>query len=271
MPQPAPRVYIQEFTAANGQPFAFQMVEVKGGTFQMGREDEDADDDEKPVHPVKVSDFWMAEYVVTQAFWQAVMGEENVPFYFQGDKRPAERVSWETIVEQFLPRLNEMTGENYRLPSEAEWEYAARGGINHSPYKYAGSNRLKEVAWYYENSHSESKPVGLKKPNALGLYDMSGNVYEWCADWYGSDYYQECLDAGVVENPTGRTQGSDRVVRGGDWYSSPGYCRVSYRDRYDPRYGYDSVGFRLVVCVLQSVGWEKRLKPMSKQEKNKIK
>ena len=250
MPQPAPRVYLQEFTADNGQSFSFQMLEVKGGTFQMGSEDEDAYEDEKPVHPVKVSDFWMGEYVVTQALWKAVMGEENAPFYFQGDKRPAERVSWETINREFLPRLNEMTGENYHLPSEAEWEYAARGGIHQFPFKYTGSNRLKEVAWYFKNSHRESKPVGLKKPNALGLYDMSGNVYEWCADWHGSDYYQECLDAGVVENPTGRTQGSYRVVRGSSWLNFPWYCRVSSRSDLSPQDDFIDVGFRLVVSVL---------------------
>uniref|UniRef100_UPI00336504C0 formylglycine-generating enzyme family protein n=1 Tax=Haliscomenobacter sp. TaxID=2717303 RepID=UPI00336504C0 len=209
MLQPPSRVYPQSFTAANDQPFSFQMVEVKGGTFQMGSENEDADSDEKPVHPVKVSDFWMGEYVVTQALWKAVMGEESTPFYFEGDDRPAETVSWDLINNEFLPRLNALTGENYRLPTEAEWEYAARGGIFQSPYQYAGSNRLEDVGWYYENSHSETKPVGLKKPNALELYDLSGNVYEWCADWYaGSEYYQECLDAGVAENPTGRTQGS---------------------------------------------------------------
>ncbi|WP_044233498.1 formylglycine-generating enzyme family protein [Haliscomenobacter hydrossis] len=172
-----------------------------------------------------------------------------------------EQVSWDNINREFLPRLNEMTGENYRLPTEAEWEYAARGGIYESlyiPYIYAGSNRLKEVAWYYENSHRETKPVGLKKPNALGLYDLSGNVYEWCADWYGgSDYFQVCLDAGVVENPIGCTQGSFRVVRGGYRDGTRRDCRVSYRLDYAPLYLDYLVGFRLVVSVLQSVGWKK--------------
>ena len=258
MPQPAPRVYLQEFTGANGQPFSFQMVEVKGGTFQMGSEDGDAYDWEKPVHPVKVSDFWMGKYVVTQALWKAVMGEEHAPFYFQGDQRPAEQVSWKTIEEQFLPRLNEMTGENYRQPTEAEWEFAARGGIYQSPNIYAGSNRLKEVGWYSENSHRETKPVGLKKPNALGLYDMSGNVFEWCADWMDwEEYYQECKAKGIVENPTGPAQGIVRVVRGGRWNLDPGFCRVSGRFDLDPLLANYDVGFRLVVSVLQSVGWEK--------------
>ncbi|AEE49123.1 formylglycine-generating enzyme family protein [Haliscomenobacter hydrossis] len=254
MPNPQPRLYEQTLMGTNGQSCPFQLVEVKGGVFQMGSEDEDAYDWEKPVHPVKVSDFWIGEYVVTQALWKAVMGEEHAPFYFQGDQRPAERVSWETINEQFLPRLNEMTGENYRLPTEAEWEYAARGGINHSRYKYAGSNRLKEVGWYIENSHRETKPVGLKKPNALGLYDMSGNVYEWCADWYeGSSYYQKCKDEGTVENPTGPAQGRYRVMRGGYWDFFPWSCRVSFRG-FDPQFDSGDVGFRLVVSVLQSAG-----------------
>uniref|UniRef100_UPI003364F926 formylglycine-generating enzyme family protein n=1 Tax=Haliscomenobacter sp. TaxID=2717303 RepID=UPI003364F926 len=208
MPNSVPRRYAQELTGTNGQSCPFHLLEVKGGTFLMGSEEKDKDayEWEKPVHPVKVSDFWMGECVVTQALWKAIMGEENAPFYFQGDERPAETVSWELINDEFLPRLNNMTGENYRLPTEAEWEYAARSGIHESPYLYAGSNRLEDVGWYGENSHGEAKPVGLKKPNALGLYDLSGNVDEWCADWYGgSDYYQECLDTGVVENPTGRT------------------------------------------------------------------
>ena len=261
MPQPAPRVYLQEFTGANGQPFSFQMVEVKGGTFQMGSEDGDAYDWEKPVHPVKVSDFWMGKYVVTQALWKAVMGEEHAPFYFQGDQRPAEQVSWKTIEEQFLPRLNEMTGENYRQPTEAEWEFAARGGIYQSPNIYAGSNRLKEVGWYSENSHRETKPVGLKKPNALGLYDMSGNVFEWCLDWMGwEEYYQECKAKGIVENPTGPELGSYRVVRGGRWDFDPGRCRVSYRSSGAPLDDFNYIGFRLVVSDLQSFDWEKRLK-----------
>jgi len=204
MPNSLPRRYAQELTGTNGQPCPFHLVEVKGGTFLMGSEDEDAYNWEKPAHSVKVSDFWMGEYVVTQALWKAVMGEENAPFYFQGDERPAETISWNLINDEFLPRLNALTGENYRLPTEAEWEYAARGGIFQSPYQYAGSNRLEDVGWYDENSHLETKPVGLKKPNALGLFDLSGNVYEWCADWWSDgDYYQKCKDDGIVENPTG--------------------------------------------------------------------
>jgi formylglycine-generating enzyme required for sulfatase activity len=236
----------------------------------MGSEDEDAYSWEKPVHSVKLSDFWMGEYVVTQALWKAVMGEENAPFRFEGEERPAERVSWELINDEFLPRLNNLTGENYRLPTEAEWEFAARGGIYESPYLYAGSNRLEDVGWYGENSHRETKPVGLKKPNALGMYDLSGNVFEWCIDWWSNgDYYQQCKVEGIVDNPTGPARGSNRVVRGGRWFYFSRDCRVSFRFNYDPRGVNGNVGFRLVVSVLQSVGWEKRLK--THEQKRKIK
>ena len=272
MPNPPPRIYEQALIGINGQPCPFHLVEVKGGVFQMGSEDGDAYDWEKPVHPVKVSDFWMGEYVVTQALWKAVMGEEHAPFYFQGDQRPVEQVSWKTIDEQFLPRLNEMTGENYRLPTEAEWEYAARGGIHQSPYQYAGSNRLKEVGWYGENSHYETKPVGLKKPNILGLYDLSGNVREWCGDWYSmTKYYEECKEKGVVENPAGFDCGDARVVRGGSWWVlAEWHSQVSYRFGHVSQNFSKDVSFRLVVSVLQSFDWEKRLKT-HEQKKDKIK
>jgi len=255
MPLPQSRIHVQSFQTSSGNPFNFRLREVKGGVFQMGSDGADAYGDEQPVHQVQLSDFWMAEYPVTQGLWKAVMGAEDSPFYFQGDLRPAENVSWQKIVDEFLPRLNALTGQSYRLPTEAEWEYAARGGIHQSPFIYAGSNDLESVAWYDENSHDETKPVGLKKPNALGIYDMSGNVYEWCADWYdGSEYYEVCAKEGMVENPQGPQEGSYRVVRGGSWIiNDPRDCRVSHRD-FAPRYEYDLVGFRLVVSVLQSVG-----------------
>jgi len=186
----------------------------------------------------------MAKYPVTQALWLAVM-EEN-PAYFQGEKRPVENVSWDDA-QAFIQKLNERTGEKYRLPTEAEWEFAARGGIYgqrdaSSMTKFAGSNKLKEVGWYDENSHDETKPVGLKFPNELGLYDMSGNVWEWCEDaWHGS--YE-----GAPEDSSAWITGGDqslRVVRGGSWYYLSVDCRVAFRNRYylDDRYG--DIGFRL--------------------------
>lgn len=269
MSNSVPRRYVQELTGTDGLSCPFHLVEVKGSTFLMGSEDKDTYR-EKPAHSVIVSDFWMGEYIVTQALWKAVMGEENAPFRFKGEERPAEWVSWDMINDEFLSRLNNMTGENYRLPTEAEWEYAARGGIHASPYQYAGSNRLEDVGWCAVNSHRETKPVGLKKPNALGLYDLSGNVYEWCFDWWSDgDYYRKCKNEGIVDNPTGPARGGARVVRGGCWNGLSLNCRVSRRGSYDPQDVYSLVGFRLVVSVLQSAGWEKRLK--THEQKRKIK
>ena len=151
----------------------------------MGSEDEEAYDDEKPVHEVVLSDFYIGKFPVTQALWNAVL--KDYPSFFNGDSRPVERVSWEDT-QVFIKKLNELTGRAYRLPTEAEWEYAARGGRQSKGYKYAGSNKLKEVGWYWENTHFETKAVGLKYPNELGIYDMSGNVREWCQDWFSNEY-----------------------------------------------------------------------------------
>ncbi|MBQ3247459.1 MAG: SUMF1/EgtB/PvdO family nonheme iron enzyme, partial [Alistipes sp.] len=164
----------------------FEMVFVKGGTFTMGATAEqgsDADSDEKPAHSVTVSNFYIGKYEVTQAQWEAVMGKN--PSRFKGDNLPVERVSWNDI-QKFIEKLNAKTGKRYRLPTEAEWEYAARGGNQSKGYKYSGSNDIGSVAWYTDNSSSPTHPVGQKQPNELGLYDMSGNVYEWCSDWHGS-------------------------------------------------------------------------------------
>ena len=149
--------------------------------------------------------------------------------------------------------MNDETVRSYRLPTEAEWEYAARGGNKSKGYKYAGSNKLKEVAWYWENSHDETKDVGLKFPNELGLYDMSGNVWEWCQDWYSKEYYEECQKEGTVINPAGPKNGVYRVLRGGGWSNTPQYCRCTNRNLNPPEYRINNVGFRLVFS-LQSVG-----------------
>lgn len=247
MSYPAPRIETETLTPSDGQFLAFRMIEVLGGEFDMGSEDKDAYDDEKPIHQVKVSPFWMGEFPVTQELWVAVMGEN--PSYFPGMKRPVEQVSWLDITEQFLPALQSMTNREYRLPTEAEWEFAARGGIHHSPYKYASSNRLEDVAWYGENSHNETKVVGLKQPNVLGFYDMSGNVYEWCADHWHDNYQGAPIDgsARVEKDDAGR----DRVLRGGSWSYDPWSCRVTDRDGGDPEDAVGSFGFRLVVSSWQ--------------------
>jgi formylglycine-generating enzyme required for sulfatase activity len=227
------------------------MQKIKGGTFTMGSNDTEAGSDEKPTHSVTLDDFYMGKYEVTQAQWAAVMGTTlSNPSYFKGDNLPVEQVSWEDI-QVFLEKLNQKTGKNYRLPTEAQWEYAARGGHKSSfnkegqgGFTYAGSNNLDKVAWYDDNSGDTTHPVGQKKPNELGLYDMSGNVWEWCQDWYGSDYYKKS----PTDNPTGPTSGAYRVLRGGSWDLYAVYCRVAYRRINAPGSRPNiSNGFRLVL------------------------
>jgi len=254
-------------TTAISQPYRhqlstdcyYELVLVRAGTFIMGSEAEEADNDEKPEHLVRLTqDYYIGAYPVTQAVWEAVMGEGSNPSGFKGPQRPVECISWLDIVEgnqegdgapAFLDRLNDRfphpSGWRFRLPTEAEWEYAARAA---SPYLYAGSDKLKEVGWYNSNSHDETKEVGLKAPNPLGLYDMSGNVYEWCHDWASDSYYQECYDEGVVENPTGPEEGQGRVLRGGRWWRGPQYCRVAVRNGYPPTLRTVGYGFRLVLA-----------------------
>ena len=211
----------QTFTV-NG--VSFKMIAVKGGTFTMGATAEqgsDAESDENPAHQVTLSDYSIGATEVTQELWQAVMGSN--PSYFTGDlQRPVEEVSWNTC-QQFITKLNQLTGKNFRLPTEAEWEYAARGGNKSQGFKYSGSNNIGDVAWYKNNNNDETHPVGTKAPNELGLYDMSGNVWEWCQDWYDS------YSSNAQTNPTGPASGSELVYRGGGWSGLAGYCRVSNR------------------------------------------
>ena len=178
----------------------------------------------------------MAKYLVTQAQWEAIMG--NHPSHFKRDNLPVEQVRWNDV-QEFINRLNAQTGNQYRLPTEAEWEYAARGGASSQGYKYSGSNTVDNVAWYSENSGNRTQPVGKKSPNELGIYDMSGNVYEWCSDWFG-DYSNS-----VVTNPKGPSSGSARVLRGGSWGDSARVVRVSYRYGRTPGCRDDDLGFRL--------------------------
>ena len=217
------------------------MVKVEGGTFMMGATSEqgsDAWDGEKPAHQVTLSDYYIGKYEVTQAEWEAVMGKN--PSYFKGDNRPVEKVSWEDC-QEFIKKLNSLTGLQFSLPTEAQWEYASRGGNKSRGYKYSGSNELGAVAWC-NNSGGETHPVGQKQANELGLYDMSGNVWEWCSDWKGS------YSSGSQTNPKGAASGSYRVNRGGSYYSEAGLCRVSNRDFSTPDYRYRYLGLRLVVA-----------------------
>ncbi len=218
-------------------PYEPAMVFVKGGTFQMGSND--GESDQKPVHEVTLSDFSIGKYEVTQAEWVAVMGDN--PSYFKGcDRCPVEQVSWEDV-QLYLARLNKKTGKSYRLPTEAEWEYSARGGHESLGYIYSGSSKAKNVGWIKGYSDSKTYEVGLKDSNELGLYDMSGNVWEWCSDWYG--YYSSYNQA----NPKGPDRGTDRVMRGGSWFGIPQFSRVAYRSSRTPGIRGRSFGFR--VCL----------------------
>ena len=220
------------------------MVYVSGGTFTMGATSEqgsDAYNDEKPVHSVTLSSFYICKYEVTQALWNAVMGSN--PSNWKGDDLPVETVSRDDC-QTFIRKLNALTGKNFRLPTEAEWEFAARGGNNSRGYKYAGSNNIETVAWYQGNSGNKTHVVGTKSPNELGLYDMSGNVWEWCQDRYGS------YSGASQTNPTGASSGSNRVLRGGCCGRSAWYCRSSLRIIGTPDGRNDGFGLRLVLSQL---------------------
>jgi len=236
-----------------------EMVLVKGGSFKMGCTSEQADGceaNEKPEHKVTVDDFYIGKYEVTQELWESIMGSNRSDF--KGAKLPADNVTWIDAVE-FCNKLSEkeglqkvyggtdfylnvtcdFTANGYRLPTEAEWEYAARGGSQAKGLKFSGSKTLDEVGWNRDNSDEKTHEVGKKKPNELGLYDMSGNVHEWCWDWFG-DY-----SADDRTNPTGASADRFHVLRGGSWMSYARQCRVSYRDREKPDDRSRTVGFRL--------------------------
>ena len=236
-----PQVESKTYTV-NG--VTFKMVAVAGGTFTMGATSEqgsDAEDDERPAHQVTLSDYWIGETEVTEGLWTAVMGS-NPSANKKGDNYPVENVSWDDC-QTFITKLNSLTGETFRLPTEAEWEFAARGGTKSEGYKYSGSNTIGDVAWYTDNSDSAKHPVATKAANELGIYDMSGNVWEWCQDWFGS------YSSGAQTDPTGPTTGSStgysRMRRGGSWDSLAGSCRVSFRYSNAPLYRFDGLGLRL--------------------------
>ena len=218
-----------------------EMVKVEAGTFMMGATPEMKDpfDEEKPVHQVTLThDYYVGKYEVTQVLWQAVMG--NNPSWFKGDNLPVEKVSWNDC-QEFISKLNSLTGRNFRLPTEAEWEYAARGGKKSRGYQHSGSSTISDVAWYGGNSGSKTHPVGTKQANELGIYDMTGNVIEWCQDWYGA------YSGFSQRNPAGAVSGSDRVSRGGCWRYNARGCRSSVRIYDAPGYCNGFLGLRLVL------------------------
>mgnify|MGYP002869804714 CR=1 FL=1 len=232
---------------------SFKMVNVEGGTFQMGSDDSEAGRFDSPVHQVTLSSYSIGQTEVTQALWYAVMGQKPTSDgdkwsskYGLGDNRPAYNVSWEDC-QEFITKLNQLTGKHFRMPTEAEWEFAARGGTKSKGYKYAGSNTIDDVAWYTVNSNVLGNPnygthdVATKRANELGIYDMSGNVLEWCNDWFGS------YSSTVLTNPTGPTTGSHRVGRGGSWGGRALDCRVTLHSGSMPTDRSSYLGLRLAL------------------------
>ncbi len=219
------------------------MIKVNGGTFTMGG----TESDEKPLHSVTVDDFSMGKYEITVAEYKAFCKATGrtmpkTPSWGVKDNYPIVNVNIKDA-SAYCNWLSKVTGKKYRLPTEAEWEYAARGGIKKSDNLYAGSETLDEVGWNSSNAGDQAQAVGLKKANKLGLYDMSGNVMEWCNDWYNDSYYA----TSPTKNPQGPPSGSNRVLRGGSWYHSPSFCRVAFRSGNRPSDRYDSRGFRVVL------------------------
>ncbi len=229
--------------------FTFEMVFVEGGTFNMGGSDNEAIDWEKPVHQVVVPSFYIGKLPVTQALWKAAMGEGSNPSHFKGDKQPVESVSWEEV-KDFLLCLNKQAGRSFRLPTEAEWEYAARGGKYSQGYRYAGCDKLKQVGWFAENSRAETKEDGKLLANELSLHDMSGNVWEWCQDDWYPNYEDAPVDGSArMEKP----ERSDlRVFRGGSSFQQFGDCRPSFRFRQDSWFSSHDIGFRLALPFLSA-------------------
>jgi len=214
------------------QPIEPEMVLVEGGTFTMGCTDDECASHELPTHKITLSNFNIGKYTITQKEWKAIMNFN--PSYSKDDEKPVTMVDWNDI-QSYIQKLNTLTGKNYRLPTEAEWEYAARGGNKSENYKYSGSDNVDEVAWY----DGKTYPVGLKKPNELDIYDMSGNVFEVCGDWYG--VYTDAPQT----NPTGPATGTGRIARGGNYNNMAFYCRVV--SRVSPKnLKAQNAGFRLV-------------------------
>lgn len=220
---------VETFTV-NG--VSFRMIRVDAGTFTMG---EPGFIKYSPFHEVTLSTYYIGETEVTQQLWYAVL--ESNPSYFKDPQKPVERVTWDDC-QHFIRILNILTGRQFRLPTEAEWEFAARGGNKSKGYKYAGNNNVYSVGWTEDYT---THPVAQKKPNELGIYDMSGNVSEWCQDWSGP------FSKKPQTNPTGPSTGSGRIFRGGSWYDDYKFCQVSYRLAREPENSRYTVGFRLAL------------------------
>ncbi|MBX2844068.1 MAG: formylglycine-generating enzyme family protein [Flammeovirgaceae bacterium] len=232
-------------------PVAFKMKFIKGDSFKMGQPDPNLYGSswskyQQPVHSVKVPDFYLAEYPVTQELYASVMG--NNPSWFQGKNRPVEQVSWKDA-KTFIEKLNNQSKKlKYRLPSESEWEYAARGGKDwEKGFPFSGGKELRKLGWYRENSHHETQDVGLRAPNQLGLYDMSGNVWEWCEDDFHESYKEAPNDGTSWTDSPKRAY--DRVLRGGSWSFDADSCRVADRNRNYPDSWYRFYGFRLAASL----------------------
>lgn len=215
-----------------------ELVFVKGGCYSMGDSFDEGASNEQPVHQVCVDDFYIGKYEVTQTQWQKLMGEN--PSIIRGDSLPVDTVSWRDA-QGYAQKLSEKSGRHYRLPTEAEWEYAARSGGKKQ--KYSGGNTIEGLAHFEDNMMSKPLPVGLKHPNGLGLYDMSGNVWEWCQDWYGENYYHQSSG----DNPQGPESGTERIIRGGCHRTDPKYMRTTYRYKHRPEAKDVTIGFRLVM------------------------
>jgi formylglycine-generating enzyme len=232
--------------------FNIQMIFVKGGNFFMGCDNHrfltEEYNNEKPLHRVHVGSYYIGKFEVTNGLWKKLMG--IYPPAYNGvdygnkdcESCPVVKVSWDDA-QEFIKRLNAKTGKHYRLPTETEWEYAARGGKYSEKYEYSGSNKINEVAWYGK-PNSTTHPIGQKKPNELNIHEMTGNVAEWCQDWYGEDYYKTTVDA---IDPKGPTKGEKRVVRGGSYFDDDVVCRTVYRSRLAPDTRQWNLGFRLAM------------------------
>ncbi|MDB5282486.1 MAG: Sulphatase-modifying factor protein [Bacteroidota bacterium] len=216
---------------------AGNMMLVSAGKFKMGSDKGNAD--EKPIHEVSLKSFYISKYEVTQQQWVAVMGKN--PSYFKDCPLcPVDNISWVDAIK-FISKLNEAAGQHYRLPTEAEWEYAARGGNESSGNEYSGSNTIDDVGWTNRNSSKKTHPVGTKMPNELAIYDMTGNVAEWCSDWYDERYYT----ISPSDNPQGPRDGNWHVLRGGSWFCFDVESRIAYRNYPYSEYRMFTLGLRL--------------------------
>jgi formylglycine-generating enzyme len=236
------------FTAMSGHAQEYpEMVKVQGGIFLMGDSQGLGEKDEQPVHKVRLKSFSIAKTETTVAQWRAYcnatgLAMPDTPRWGWHDNDPIVNVSWKKAVA-YCHWLSDKTGKEYHLPTEAQWEYAARGGINSHGYTYSGSSNLDSVGWYEKNSGGKAHATAQKQPNELGLYDLCGNVWEWCQDWYDKNYYSHSRRS----NPEGPSSGTDNMVRGGSWYHTPSSCRIANRSVTDDDIHSPDIGFR-VVC-----------------------